>query len=253
MSLLAILSLSAHIHLRKGIYLWLGAAALLMTALTMMAKTILALGAAFGLFLVWKKRWLVAPYAIAVSAGLIVFSEYGLENFQRQYRMYIESTASVRRESYRIAGEIMLDSPLLGVGPGGFGGFAATILDSQIPTQYGFLNYDGLVYSTFDAHWPHLLAEIGLLGFFVYCWFLWAAARNAWRLSNRSPDAPHFRVLATSAAGFLLVVVLEAFAAANIEDTMCGFSVFAMLGLAQRPPDVSGPSRQAKEGSQAGL
>lgn len=237
MSLLAILSITAYVYLRKRHYLWLGLAALLITGLTMMVKTIFSLDLAVGFLFLRRKRWMIVPYAVAAVSAVLFFGEYGIENIRHQFQMYIESPASVRREGYRIAGEIMVDSPWLGVGPGGFGGFAAAMLESPVSVQYGFLNYDGQVYSSIDAHWPHLLAEIGLLGLLAYVWFLWAAGRRAWTLSSRIDLPPHFRILAASAAIFLLVVVLEAFAAENIEDTLCGFMLFMMLGLAQKPPE----------------
>jgi hypothetical protein len=112
---------------------------------------------------------------------------------------------------------------------------AAGMLDSPVPYEYDFLNYDGQVYSTIDSHWPHVLGELGLLGFAAYCWFLWAAGRNSWRLSSRRDVSPFARILGATAAVFLLIVAIEAFAAPNFEDTLLGFMLFSLLGFTQFP------------------
>jgi hypothetical protein len=233
MALLAVLAVSAYVHLRKPVYLALALGGLVAVGLTMLVKTIAALGLAVGFVLLRKRPWLIVPYAILALIAMLSFSEYGAENVRRQYAMYIESPQSVRREGYRIAGEILRDSPLFGVGPGMFGGFAATLLESPIPVRYGFINYDQLDYSTVDAHWPHLVAEIGLIGLVVYGWLLWAMGRASWRLPSRARISPHARTMALAAAVLLLVAVIEAFAAANFEDTFTGFMIFSMLGLTQ--------------------
>jgi len=238
MAFLAILSVSAYIHLRNPLYLGLAAAALAAVGLSMMVKTVLALGVVLGFLLLRKRPFLVVPYVLAAVFSMIAFGEYGKENVRQQFRIYIESPQSVRREGYRICGEILRDSPLLGVGPGMFGGYAATVLQSPVPVRYGFINYDQQEYTTIDAHWPHLAAEIGLLGLLVYCWWLWAAGRASWGVSNTAAS-PYARLLGLTAAVFLLVIVIEAFAAENIEDTLCGFIVFSALGFTQRAREKS--------------
>jgi len=115
-----------------------------------------------------------------------------------------------------------------------FGGFAATMLESPVPARYGFTNYDERDYTTIDAHWPHLVGEIGLAGLLAYCWVLWLMGRASSRLSAGPQASPHARVLAMAATFFLIIAVIEAFAAANLEDTFCGFMIFSLLGLTQR-------------------
>lgn len=236
MALLAVLSISAYMNLRNPLYVALAAAAIAAVGLTMLLKTILALGLVLGLLLLRKRPLLFVPYVLAGVLSIISFSEYAVQNIKTQYSIYIESPRSVRREGYRICGEILRDSPIFGVGPGMFGGFAATLLGSPIPQRYGFINYDQLEYSTIDSHWPHLAAEIGLLGLLIYGWFLWASASKAWRLSKQADLPAHFRILAMTAAVFFLVAVAEGFAAANFEDTLTGFLIFPILGMCQRPP-----------------
>ena len=234
MALLAVLTVSAYIYLRNPVFLVIAAGAAVAVALTMLVKTVVALGLTLGLLLLRKRPWLVAPYAIGSIAAMVSFAEYGSDNFRRQIETYITSPRSVRREAYRIAGEILLDAPLLGVGPGQFGGFAATFLQSQVRYEYGFINYDGQIYTTVDAHWPHLIAEIGLLGLFAYGTFLGLAALTAWRLSLNPRASPYQRTVGMTAAVFLVVVMIEGVAAQNMEDTLCGFMAFSMLGFAQR-------------------
>jgi len=231
MALLAILAVSAYVQLRKPVWLVLAAGAAAAVALSLLVKTLLALALAVGFLFLRKRPWLIVPYGLAAIVAMVSFSEYGTRNIRAQFSTYIESSESVRREGYRIAGEILGDSPLLGVGPGMFGGFAAKLLDSPIPGRYGFIDYDQRGYDTIDAHWPHLIAEVGIVGFLIYAWWLWSAGRAAWRLSDRRTVSPYARTLAMAATVFLVVAVVEAFAAANLEDTLCGFMIFSLLGL----------------------
>jgi len=245
MALLAILAVSAYIEFRNPLHLALAAGTLAAVGLTMLVKTMIALGLAVGLLLVRKRPWLVVPYAVAAVVAMVGFSEYGTENLRRQFSTYIESPRSVRREGYRISSEILRESPLLGAGPGMFGGYAALVLDSPVAGRHGFINYDMQDYSTVDAYWPHLAGEIGLAGLLAYGWLLWSAGRASWRTSVRAATSPQQRVLAMTAAIFLLVAAIEAFASANLEDTLCGFMIFSLLGLTQGDPlsgDVGQPS-----------
>jgi hypothetical protein len=111
--------------------------------------------------------------------------------------------------------------------------------------RHGFINYDMQDYSTMDAHWPHLAGEIGLVGLLACGWLFWLAGRASWRTSTRAASSPAQRVLAMTAAIFLLVAAIEAFASANLEDTFCGFMIFSTLGLTQGDAlsgDVGQPS-----------
>jgi len=233
MALLAILAMSCYIEFRKPAYLALAVAALAAVGLTMLVKTVLALGLAVAFLLLRKRPWLTIPFALGAIVAMVGFPEYGMESLRFQYGIYIKTPQSVRREGYRIGGEILRDSPLLGLGPGMFGGYAATLLESPTLERYGFINYDQQTYSTIESHWPHVVGEIGLVGLAVYCWLLWRADRASWRLSASPRASPHTRVLATTAAVLLFVAVIEAFAAANIEDTFCGLMIFSLLGLTQ--------------------
>lgn len=233
MAFLAVLAVSAYVQMRRPVWLALAAGATAAVALTLLVKTLLALGLAVGFLFLRKRPWLIVPYGLAAIVAMVSFSEYGTRNIRTQFSTYVESPQSVRREGYRIAGEILGDSPAFGVGPGMFGGYAATVLDSPISGRYGFINYDQQDYSTIDAHWPHLAAEIGLVGFLIYVWLLRSAGLAAWRLANRKTVSPYARTLAMAAAVFLVVTVVEAFAAANLEDTLCGFMIFSLLGLTQ--------------------
>ncbi|MBM3335305.1 hypothetical protein FJY63_11645, partial [Candidatus Sumerlaeota bacterium] len=144
MGLLAAISIGAFLQWRKPAYLALGLAALAAVVLTMTAKAILSLGFAVGFLLLRKRARLIVPYAIVAVIAILTLPEYGLRNLERQFRVYVESPRSSRRESYRIAGEILRDSPVFGAGPGMFGGYAATLLESPTLDKYAFINYVGV-------------------------------------------------------------------------------------------------------------
>ena len=66
---------------------------------------------------------------------------------------------------YRQAATVIFDNPLLGVGPGQFGGWVATSYNSPAHEKYG-INTFGI--SSIDVFYPHLIGELGLFGLLSY-------------------------------------------------------------------------------------
>ncbi len=77
--------------------------------------------------------------------------------FRGEYRVYAALKSA----------EITADNPLLGVGPGRFGGAVAQRFGSPVHEAYRVLPLDG-IHEPLDLLWARLPAEIGLLGALAY-------------------------------------------------------------------------------------
>lgn len=112
---------------------------------------------------------------------------------------------------------VVRSSPVLGVGPGQFGGGAAAALGNT--TVYDRLNLPFGVYGTdgyIDNNWFSVWGETGTLGLFFYGWMVWALARIGWLAYRRGKD-PYLRGLALGYVGAVVAVAFQAFLATYLE------------------------------------
>jgi len=124
--------------------------------------------------------------------------------------------------------EIFLDQPLLGTGPGRFGGATAVRYPSPVYAAYDFLPLNG-AYIPLDVFWSRLLTEFGLLGAAAYLSCLAAYGRLAWRLA-RAPD-PLGRATGLAAAMALAAVLVLGVFSPALEDPLSSMPFWALGGL----------------------
>jgi len=102
---------------------------------------------------------------------LIIMLLFGGTILERLTHFNIESMST---DQYRVlffikSIEIFLDNPLIGVGPGMYGGWVSiNYSPSYIYEMYGFTT-DKI--SSIDMFFPHLIGELGILGFISYMGF----------------------------------------------------------------------------------
>ncbi len=112
---------------------------------------------------------------------------------------------------------VVRSSPLVGVGPGQYGGGAAAALGNT--TVYERLNLPFGVYGTdgyIDNNWFSLWGETGTLGLVFYLWMfvaLWRMSLTVWREAKDK----NVRGLALGFAGCLLAFGFQAFLATYLE------------------------------------
>ena len=112
---------------------------------------------------------------------------------------------------------VVPSSPVLGVGPGRYGGGAAAALHST--TVYDRLGLPFGVYGTegyIDNSWFSLWGEVGTLGVALYAWMVFLLARIAYRVWRGSRD-PFTRGLALGYFGAVLAVAFQGFLATFLE------------------------------------
>lgn len=125
---------------------------------------------------------------------------------------------------------ILADHPLVGVGPGRFGGAAAHLFDTPIYERYGT---DDLFWAdrqtTVDDFWLHLVVELGVLGLLAYVFIVGVLGFQMFRAARRS-HAGRFVLLAGIAAA-LAILVMNGITSMLLEGNTVSFALWFLLGL----------------------
>lgn len=145
------------------------------------------------------------------------------------------------RESYNGYGRIFFivntplmvvaDSPLVGVGPGNYGGgVAAALLNSReydrLHLPFGVQN----TYGQIDNSWFSLWGELGTLGLAVVVWIMVCLGRAAARVYRSSQDE-RTRMLAASFFGITVAVSVVGFFGPYLEFRTLMFYFWVLAGL----------------------
>ena len=103
--------------------------------------------------------------------------------FNILYSFYLKTVKELSVEDYyrgytlKKSLEIWKEHPLLGVGPGMYGGIISVIFDSPIYKAYNFsekwYNFGIKNFHSLDQFWGQTLAEIGLIGTAIFLYFLY--------------------------------------------------------------------------------
>ena len=122
---------------------------------------------------------------------------------------------------------ILLDHPLFGVGPGRYGGAAATIIPSPIYDEYDTSLYG---YRTIHNFWQHLLGERGALGTAVFLTLLAGLLIRFWMAARSSVGVR--RVILGGAATLVLITGLHSFTEMIYEGNLPSLLIWAVFGIA---------------------
>ena len=122
---------------------------------------------------------------------------------------------------------IVADHPVLGVGPGRYGGAVAAIVPSPVYEAYG----TGLFgYRTVHDFWLHLVGETGVIGLTIFLGLIAALVIRFVRAA-RSASGVTFVVLA-GAATMLVVASLNSLTEMIFEGNMPSVLIWLVIGLA---------------------
>jgi putative inorganic carbon (HCO3(-)) transporter len=115
--------------------------------------------------------------------------------------------------------------PLLGVGPGRFGGSVAKLYPSPWYLLYGVAGM-----SSIDSEVIQVLCEMGILGLLAYLWILVTMVRQAVQVVRRDPDPFWRRVAAGSAAATVGFFIQSIFASLfEVHQVVLGLWLLAGL------------------------
>jgi O-antigen ligase len=132
------------------------------------------------------------------------------------------------RTQYLIDGlRIVSANPALGVGPGRYGGAAASIFPSPVYEEY---DADLFGYRTVHNFWLHLTGEVGVLGVAVFLTMIVATlirlVRAAWRATGVA------KVVTGGAATVIVVASLHSVTEMVFEGNMPAFLIWLIVGIA---------------------
>jgi len=122
---------------------------------------------------------------------------------------------------------VIVDHPVLGVGPGRYGGAVSAIFGSPVYEEYGT---ELFTYRTVHNFWLHLLAERGALGLAAFLALVIGLFMRL-RRAARSAAGMRFVILAGSAT-MLIVASLHSVTEMIFEGNMPALIVWLLLGIA---------------------
>jgi O-antigen ligase len=127
------------------------------------------------------------------------------------------------------AAPIIRDHPLVGAGPGRYGGAVARSFGSPLYAEYT----EGTppIGRTVDNFWLHLLVEAGVLGTVAFAGAVAAAALDGVRRARAAPD-PEIRLLVAAAVTAALVLAVDGITEMVLEGNTVSFAGWFFLGLA---------------------
>jgi O-antigen ligase len=126
------------------------------------------------------------------------------------------------------AAPIIVDHPVIGAGPGRYGGAVAWRFGTPLYEEYT----DGAVPEgrTVDNFWLHLLVEFGVLGTLLFATAIWVALRRSIAEARRSGGWD--RILVAGGAAIAIVIAVDSIAEMLLEGNTTSFAVWFFLGLA---------------------
>ena len=121
---------------------------------------------------------------------------------------------------------IAAQHPILGVGPGRYGGAAANVFGTPIYSQYG-ISLHG--FHTVHDYWLHLLVEVGLLGLAAILGAMVLVARQLLRAASGLTGSR--RVLLLSFAVGLIALSVNSLAEMLLEGNTPSFVLWFLVGM----------------------
>jgi putative inorganic carbon (HCO3(-)) transporter len=132
------------------------------------------------------------------------------------------------RTQYLIDGlRIVSDNPVLGVGPGRYGGAAATIIPSPVYDEYDAGLYG---FRTVHNFWLHLTGEVGAIGVAVFLTMIVGLLIRFARAARRATGGA--KIVVGGAATVLIVVSLNSLTEMVFEGNLPALLIWLILGLA---------------------
>ncbi len=148
--------------------------------------------------------------------------------------LQIETEVQHYREYTReVAVKIWKDYPMLGVGPGMFGGVVSVLFNSHVYAEYNFVQgsyFERL--KSIDNFWAQTLAEVGIIGVLAFVGLLSTIAFIL-NLQRKEAELPELKGLFSGLIVYEIVIILYALGLGlNIPSIM--FTYCAFVGISFR-------------------
>lgn len=133
---------------------------------------------------------------------------------------------------------VIKDHPLLGVGPGRFGGTVAYITHSPVYTHYGIKLSPAV--NSINLFWLHIAGETGLLGLATFAWLLYMTERTIWR-AYRKGAYRQWHGITAGVFGIVIAMVVATFFGNALEVDALSAPFWALVGIAVALPIANRP------------
>ena len=168
--------------------------------------------------------------AIAAAIVLVVVTGPRLVHLASDtWQEYVVNAANRDRyELYGGAVRLVVDSPLVGRGPGTYGSYTSVLYHSTAYAELGMRISNAL---KMGAPYASLLGEVGLLGAAAFVAFVALVLRDLLRIARRVTPTVE-RALATAAAFMIVDMLIESLVHPTFRDSFIVFFVFVGAGTA---------------------
>jgi hypothetical protein len=205
----------------------------------------------FIIFLGFYARKLGKAFLIAISIPVIISVYYlstqiDFSKLKTPGSLIVSEGADIdnfRKYNMLKAFEIWNDFPVMGVGPGMFGGITSIKTHSPLYEEYNYRRRHEATVKTWggiDQYWPQLLAETGIIGLFAYCGLL-ASLLILFGILRKRTDNVGLKGLFTGLAMFMLIVIIYSFGS-SINFTPILFTYLACVGMGVGSVSFNGKS-----------
>lgn len=133
---------------------------------------------------------------------------------------------------------VVKDHPLLGVGPGRFGGTVAYITHSPVYAQYGIKLSPAV--NSINLFWLHIAGETGVLGLATFAWLLFMTERTIWR-AYRKGAYRQWHGITAGVFGIVIAMTLATIFGNALEVDALSAPFWALVGIAVALPIANRP------------
>ena len=193
----------------------------------------------------------VMPHGLLVPEGLRADAETDILGSTVARASAIGAGRDLRTAFVLNAVPIIREHPVVGVGPGRYGGAAASIFGTPVYEEYGTDRLFWFEYQrTVDNFWLHLLVEFGMAGLLAFLAMLVAPAVALFRAARRATGERF--VLVAGSLAVLCVLSITSIATMGLEGNAASFGLWFLLGLGSlltgTPSPGDGTGRSATPG-----
>ncbi len=164
--------------------------------------------------------------AVIIIVAVINFDEIYLD----QTGVKENNTITYREYAREKGLTIWKDHPLVGVGPGRFGGVVSKVYPTPLYNEYNF-NLNLLErFGGIDQFWPQILAETGIVGLGLFLVLIISLIKALLILRDHLSNNEEQMGLITGLLVFIMVVYVYTFGA-SFYTTAISFPYFAFIGI----------------------
>ncbi|MBF0217414.1 MAG: O-antigen ligase family protein [Candidatus Omnitrophica bacterium] len=171
---------------------------------------------------------------VAIIAVGLVFVPVTVERF-RNLLMFDPSERFSRANYLGEALNLIRLNPLLGVGPGMYGGPVSVFFNSDVYAKYSLTVPIG---TSIDMFWPHFTAELGVFGAAVYGMIFIVLARLNGRIEGGGDRVAYRNFLSESSRILIFYMLVSGFFYVGLQAQLSAYLFWMILGLSYRETEL---------------